>query len=325
MLIKFFFSLVIALILGFVTLRDIDFNSVYNIQEQVNWVYVIYAIGVMLFISILRSIRLKIMLKKIADITIFETFKINSVGYFFIMILPFRIGELAIPILIRNTYKVPMGSILSIVMIERVVDLFVLLIILFSVIYVSLLPPWLIQSAYFLSIMLIVFSFSVFFLLKKTDLVMKLLNPIFKFLPKVVLEKQTNLLNGIKLGLASINTKTQFFYIILIAIIVWMLSAASILLLFWGMRINLGILEALTVMLINVFGISMPAGPGLIGNFQYSCIIALSIFSIDKNVAFSFSMLYYISVLVLTLFFGILSIYLLRVKSKDLKQMIESK
>lgn len=325
MFLKFFFSLLIALILLYFTLRDVDFNSVFKIQEKIHWEYVIYSMTVMFLISILRSIRLKVMLKKIADISIMDTFKVNSVGYFFIMILPFRIGEFAIPILIRNTYKVPMGSVLYIVMIERVVDLFVLLLILFSIIYVSLLPNWMVQSAYFLSMVLFVFSISVFLLMKNSDSVIKVFNPITKYLPKLILQKQTNLLNGLKLGFAAVNTKAQILIIFIIALSVWILSAGSILFLFMGMEIKLGILEALTVMLINVFGISMPAGPGLIGNFQYSCIMGLSIFSVDKNIAFSFSMIYYISILTLTLFFGILSMYLLKIKSKDLKQVIESK
>ena len=38
---------------------------------------------------------------------------------------------------------------------------------------------------------------------------------------------------------------------------------------------------------------SLPAAPGLIGNFQFACMFALSLWGIAKNEAFAFAMVYY--------------------------------
>ena len=52
-------------------------------------------------------------------------------------------------------------------------------------------------------------------------------------------------------------------------------------------------MAALTVTTITALGVSLPAAPGLIGNFQFACMVALSFWGIAKNEAFAFAMVYY--------------------------------
>lgn len=45
--------------------------------------------------------------------------------------------------------------------------------------------------------------------------------------------------------------------------------------------------------LLPSLGVGLPAAPGLIGNFQFACMVALSFWGVAKNEAFAFAMVYY--------------------------------
>jgi uncharacterized protein (TIRG00374 family) len=98
-----------------------------------------------------------------------------------------------------------------------------------------------------------------------------------------------NIANGFRV----ISSMKKFTQVFLLSFLVWFLSALAVYLLFSFYKLPLGILEAIAVTTITALGISLPAAPGLIGNFQFACIVALSFCGVAKNEAFAFAMVYY--------------------------------
>jgi len=52
-------------------------------------------------------------------------------------------------------------------------------------------------------------------------------------------------------------------------------------------------------------GISLPTAPGFVGNWQFGCILALSICGTNKSDALAFSMVYYLLAMSTTILLGL--------------------
>jgi uncharacterized protein (TIRG00374 family) len=157
---------------------------------------------------------------------------------------------------------------------------------------------------------------------KNSDLVMSFFKPIITRLPVFIQEKQKTFVAGFNHGIKTVANRKNLIYVSLLSLVVWMLSASSVYFLLHSFNLPLQFIAALTLMLINVLGISVPAGPGMIGNFQYSCIIALSLFGVSKNIAFDFSMSYYIIAIGSTILIGLICFPLVKISFKELKSLV---
>jgi uncharacterized protein (TIRG00374 family) len=92
----------------------------------------------------------------------------------------------------------------------------------------------------------------------------------------------------------------------LLSLVVWLLSALAVYLLFIFYKLPLNILAALAVTTITALGVSLPAAPGFIGNFQFACIVALSFYGVTKDEAFSFSMVFYLAAIGVNILLGLI-------------------
>lgn len=325
MLLKLTVSILIAATLLFFSVRELNWDSIGKAMVISDLPMLMLSLFIILMLPILRSWRLKLMLDSVVKIPFNTLFSINAVGYLFIMILPLRIGELIIPMLIRNKFNASLSAVLSVVFIERIIDLIVLLLILFATISIGFLPPWMLKvaSAFLAFMIFVVIALLIFH--KKSDLIVRFFAPLIKRLPAFVQEKQKIFIAGFNDGIKTVANPKNLIYVSLLSFVVWMLSAASVFCLLQAFNLPLKFLGALTLMLINVLGISVPAGPGMMGNFQYSCILALSLFGVDKNTAFDFSMGYYMVAVGSTVLIGLFCLPLVKVSFKELKSIILKK
>ena len=78
--------------------------------------------------------------------------------------------------------------------------------------------------------------------------------------------------------------------------------------------------SAFVVLIVMAIGVSVPTAPGLLGNFQFACILALSIFNISKADAVAFSISYYIFGVGTYILLGLVFIPLTDFSLKTIKQ-----
>ncbi|TGN07988.1 lysylphosphatidylglycerol synthase transmembrane domain-containing protein [Leptospira ilyithenensis] len=319
-MIKIFISLSIGLLLFYLSARGITFSELGETIRNINFIYLIPVFGIQMILPLLRAYRLQYLYRPLYRIDFMKTLRINSVGYLFIMLLPMRLGEFIIPYLIKKNTTLSMSSSMAAIIVERITDLFVILSILFVVLSNFFLPVWLIQSA--LTSVFILFILMAFFSLVyfKSDFVFPLFLKIFSFLPKPFHGKLETMMTEFTKGLKVVQGKRQVVLLIVLSVFIWLMSGLVIYFLFGALNIKLNITHALIVMAINMIGVALPAGPGMIGNFQYSCIIALELFAIDKTTAFAFANVYYVIGMGLTLLYGFLLLPSTNLSFREIKR-----
>jgi glycosyltransferase 2 family protein len=320
---KIVLGIIISSLFIYFSLRNINFNEfVIALQgKSYHWVFPI--LGVFFAVQVLRSIRWGVILSPIQEIEQKTLFPIACVGYAAIIVFPMRLGEFVRPYLVNLRRSIPFGSGIASIVMERFMDILILMGF-FSYILTQIdLPPWITRSGYgFLSVIILGFAFIILFILKPA-IAEKVIHFFISRLPKKISYKIERFVLNFLAGFRVIGNIQKTLQILSLSFLIWFLSAGAIYLLFSLFHLHFGIVEAITITVITALGVSIPAAPGLIGNFQFACMIPLSLWGIAKPEAFAFSMIYYFLGVGTNIFLGLISLPGIHVSIKQLLQSIK--
>jgi hypothetical protein len=303
---KLFIGIAVSTVFIYLTLKGVDLKEVLAELRNKSYGFLLPVAAVIILTQIIRSVRWGVILSPIKAINQRTLFPITSVGFMAIIVAPMRLGEIVRPYLINVKQSVPLGSGIATILIERSMDLLMLLLFLSVVLSRISFPNWIARGGtVLLGIILLEFLFIVLFM-NFPEKIKRFLSRITKRFPLRVAKGFEafieNIANGFRV-ISSINKFTQVFFL---SLLVWVLSALAVYLLFSFYKLPLGIMEAFAVTTITALGISLPAAPGLIGNFQFACIVALSFCGVAKNEAFAFAMVYYFTGIGINIVLGLI-------------------
>ncbi len=314
---KYVIGLVVSLVFIYFSIRGLAIDKILEGLKDVKYFYLLPAVSLFLSLSVLRSLRWGIILSLIKRIDQKELFPIFCIGFMAVILLPMRIGELVRPYLLSTNKMMAFSLSLGTIFVERVLDILTILTIFFVVFLSSPLPYWLIKSGYYVFLSFIAMIIFMCYLYFRTESALKLLAPFIKRLPnrfqKIIGESVHNFVDGFKI----ISSPKKLISTLGLSVLLWVTSGFAIYSLFYFHGMQLSLLAAFVILLINVIGLSLPTGPGMLGNFQLSCIVALSLFDITKEHAFVFSMVYYFLGVGIIILLGLMSIPFLNFSFKD--------
>ncbi len=319
---KVVLGIFVSCVFVYFTIRGVDFGESLAALTDAKYMFMLLAILLIFTTSVLRSIRWGVLLSPLETIDQKILYPVTCIGYMAIVVLPLRIGEFVRPYLIQAKSGIPMGSSLGTVFVERMLDLLTLLGILSVVVLISDLPTWLTKTSY--SIMPI-FGFLVlliFFIYFKNEFTMRLLNPVLNWVPDKIRLKIETLLKNFIDGFHIIADPKRFLYSVFLSIFIWAISGLSIYSLFYSLNLQLSIVSAFVVLIVTILGISLPTAPGMLGNFQIGCIVALTFFNVQKNDAFLFSMVNYFIAVGLNIVLGLMFLPTIDISYREIKKTL---
>ena len=290
---KLILGIVVSVIFIYLSLRGVEFEKVLKGLKDVNPIFLLPAMVLLLLALLLRSLRWGVVLSPIERICQRRLFPITCVGTMAIILIPMRIGELIRPYLVSNESKIPLSASLATILVERVFDLLTVLSILFLVTLSTAVPQWLVKTGYGSLAILFVLLFCMLLIYFRMEMMIRCFSPLLDKLPRNFGAKIESLIHTFVAGFKIISSPKRLIYILILSFTIWGCSGLAIYTLFFFYDFQLTLVNAFVILVITVIGISLPAGPGMVGNFQFACIVALSLFGIQKSDALSFSMIYY--------------------------------
>jgi glycosyltransferase 2 family protein len=109
---------------------------------HVRWVAIPAYMSTLVVMSYFRAVRWRYLLRSFADIPRRRVLAVSWIGFAAILLMPFRIGEIVRPYMIREKGKVSMSSATGTVVAERVVDgLFLSIILAVALIFIPTIDP----------------------------------------------------------------------------------------------------------------------------------------------------------------------------------------
>jgi hypothetical protein len=243
-----------------------------------------------------RAWRWDYLLRPVARVPTSRIIAIAWVGFFAIMMLPFRAGEVVRPYLIRRDGRVSGSAALGTIAAERVLDgLFVAILLVATLTFIPRLPldgvvflgfpmPQLVHYGYLTFALfagalatLAVFLAARGFAERATKAVFGLVSP---RLGAVLAAK----IGGLADGLRSLPDPKLMVPFMVQTAIYWGVNALGMWFLGWGCGLDMHPGHGFAVMGVLAMGILLPQGPGLFGSFQFFVYLALRMYFPDAAV-----------------------------------------
>jgi hypothetical protein len=290
---KLIVGIAISAIFIYLALKGVEAEEVIAGLHGKRYVFLLPAALAIILTQIVRSLRWEILLSPVKVIRQKKLFPITSIGFLAIILAPMRLGEFVRPYLINVKESVPLGSGFATILIERSLDLLMLLVFLFLVISQVPVPDWMAEGGKALLSIIVLGFLSIILFMIFPEKVKRMILPLTKRMPLKMAAALDGFIGNLAGGFRVIANGPKFAQVLFLSFSIWFLSSLAVYFLFYFYRLPFGIFEALGVTTVTSLGVSLPAAPGLIGNFQFACIFSLSFWGVAKSDAFTFAMVYY--------------------------------
>ncbi|MFW5878879.1 MAG: lysylphosphatidylglycerol synthase transmembrane domain-containing protein [Myxococcota bacterium] len=271
------------------SLRGSDLSAVVDGLREVHLLSVVACIGLLLLAHVLRTARWALLLAPHGSFSAAHVNRAAAVGFMTLLILPMRLGELGRPWLISRPdpergrrSPVAMSAAMGTLVFERILDGLLLTAVLFCSLH--LLSPaasaanWLRAGSGLLFAAFCALAFVAWLASKNKDGASRLLGRLSALLgerARAFVETGTGRLVG---GFRGPERGLSRLAYLLCTLAYWAATAGAILVLARGFGLDVSFPQAVVVLCAQVVGVMIPAGPGMLGTFQYFTILGLSFF-----------------------------------------------
>jgi uncharacterized protein (TIRG00374 family) len=292
---KFVIGLVLTVLAIWLSFRNLDWNDLSRIFLQVNIYWVGLAVINILVTVYILGWRWQMLLRSKGRVSLADMFRFNIISQYMNIIIPARFGELLKAWLVSQRYGISGSYALGTVLIEKIIELFI-------VVILGVLAPLFFTFKSQLQLKGQTLAVGVFILLVpmvslviwKRQMVRKWLTQLAKVFPGKLRQKLLNFLDRGMEAFGLLKDIRLTLRVVLVSFLVLLSQVITIMILFRAFDLKLFFMEALVLQLVVVVGMSIPSVPGKIGIFEYTVILALSMFGVDEGTALSFGLMLHV-------------------------------
>ncbi len=279
----------VAVSVGFLwyAMRDTDLGTVSSAFQTANYLTLPVLLLLLLAFYWLKSVRFAQLLEPAAPLTARQLFGPVMIGFAANNILPAHLGEFVRVFVVNRQHRVPAGTVLSSVVLERIFDIFAILA-LFGV-GILMAPDMpdnyqrgaLTFAAFAAGIVLIMGVYMVW-----TDWFVTTtarIAGLFPFVPKWLTEKLLDLLRQGAIGLHSLKSARAILLITLNSLLQWLINGYSACLALQAFGVEVTLSTGLILTGITALGVMIPAAPGYFGVVQVCFQIAVQVQQIKPD------------------------------------------
>lgn len=266
-------------------LRGVDLKQAGAAMQRVPWwVYPAY-FAQLTVTHVLRTWRWRLQMDNLTSrrMPLRDAFGICCLSFAGTFLLPFRLGELIRPYLAARQGYGRKSVALATVALERVLDGLVMTGVL-AVILGTLGTrnvPRVISVGGYLSLAVFGGALAVFVAAYRwRDLSLRFWRTVLSPLGQRISGKLLGILDAFLEGLKSLPRASDVVVYISLTVAYWLINGLGMWLLAVGMGLQVSVLGAYFVLACLVVGITIPAGPGNVGNFEYAISISLAVFGV---------------------------------------------
>jgi glycosyltransferase 2 family protein len=282
-------GIAISAIFGYIALEKISLEQVGASLSTANYFWVLPSVMLLLPIGILRAFRWKLLFRNPDDVPMGQSFAALNVGLMFNNVLPSRAGEVPRVLALRRTSGLSAFEIGATVVVERVIDVFVIA--LFGAVLLPVFPDqaW-IQGLGLLCFGLIAgFVFLVVALVVLREKLSALLSRLLNALPFVSTQRAEEIRLAVGAGGSILVDPWRLVEVVGVSILVWGLGGLSAWVLFPAFDLQVGASAPWLILVANTLAIAIPSGPATIGLYEASVQAALIASGVGASTALSYA------------------------------------
>ena len=273
-----------------VVLYRADLSKVAAALRGADYRYLPLVVFIYLTSFLLRSWRWEVLLRPVkSGIGFGHLFSTIIIGWTTNNLLPARVGELVRAYLIGKRESISKSASLATIVVERILDGFILLVFLFASMLLLTNPLETLHfGLYVLAVFILILAILVFMTFKN-DLALVYFKKAVKILPDRFSASMIGLFEAFLKGLQSLRDARQTLKGLTLSGGLWAIEALVYYLILRSFGLVLPIYAATVLLAVVNIGVILPSSPGALGTFQFFCVLGLGFFSVDKSTALALS------------------------------------
>jgi uncharacterized protein (TIRG00374 family) len=298
-----------AVSLGFLYLafRNVDRDIFLRSVASADWRWFFPLAAVVTADLMIRGLKWSLLLAPLSRAGFYDCFRLQSIGLALNNILPFRLGELARAAFAANLFRLPVVTIISTIVVERVLDLLVIVGLFLAAAALGGMGETVSQYAHFFWAGLggvLLAAGALVFAEEVAD--SRLLRRFFRRFP--VLERA---LRQAAQGAKALHRPRTALIVLLLGFFQWSLAILNMY--FAAMAFGAGGLltftRGVTLLFTSAAAVSVPSVPGYFGNMEYALARVMSGWGLDMNVGVAMAGWMHIGVYTVQTGAGLLFLY----------------
>ena len=240
-----------------------------------------------------RSVRWKYMLDPIKTCHVSRLWSATAIAFMVNNLLPARLGEFVRAYAIGRSERVSKSAAFATIVYERVVDVFVLILLLWLCAMRVSGPEWLAQSTE----ILVIFNVALFALLvamvRGRARFRALIERVVRPLPADTRQRIHDSAAAFVDGLGVVTRPSAGLPIVALSVAVWGFALLGVWCSVRALGLDLPPLASVFILVLDSLGSMIPSAPAFVGTMQYACVVALSVYAIPRSEALAFSAIYH--------------------------------
>jgi len=273
--------------------RGIDWSQFGQALRQTRYIYLVPAIALTMLGHFSRAVRWKYMMAPVKNCKIRPLWSATAIAFMVNNLLPARLGELVRAFVIGRSQNVSRSASFATIVYERVVDVFVLILLLwFCMVRISG-PDWLARSAE----ILVAFNVALFLLLwamvRWRERFRVLIARVVRPFPAETQRRMHDSADAFVVGLGVVSRPAATLPIAALSVAVWGCAVLGVWLCMLAFRLELPALSSVLMIVLISLGSMIPSAPAFLGTMQYACVIGLGVYGVERADALAFSAVYH--------------------------------
>ena len=265
-------------------------GRLWEIYRDANYSYIAPALLLLLLINWARAYRWRLLVHADQHLPLGRLFSIVNIGYLFNNILPAKAGELVRGYLVGRIVSGGMARALSSLLVERLLDVLVLVALALGLMLLVDVPPLLIDAGRLLGVVSACGVVALSVLARVGD---RGLDRVWRLLGRVPCLGHPKVRRALKALLAGFHVLTVGKLlpgIVLWSLLIWLGYALFNYVILAVLRMTyLPFTAAAFVLCATGFAMVLPSSPGAVGVFETAAVLALSVYGVDKSQAIGYA------------------------------------
>lgn len=289
---KLLLGLVLSAFFFWLALRDAQLAEVWTAIEAADYRWMIPMVGLTLLSFLLRAWRWQPLLASAQRVRFGPLLSATFIGFMGNNVLPARLGELLRVQAIRSGAGVSRSAALGSLVIERILDISMLLVFFLVVLVTGKIPAEVRSWGTYLAAALIpaVVAVSVFRHRPRPFFAL-----IERFVPTRIRARLLAMAQNFHVGLGVLGDGRALVLAAVLSVPMWACLVGVVVCAFRAVSLDLPADAGVITLVIMAIGTMVPSAPGFIGTLQYAGTLALTQYDVDPSLALSFTLLYHAS------------------------------